>query len=46
MNAYEQGKSAYLRGKYLNENPYYSGTPEYMEWRNGWFDAEAEVERK
>jgi len=46
MNPYQQGREAYLGGKYLNDNPYFSGSNDWRRWHQGWLDAEQDWECK
>jgi hypothetical protein len=37
MSAYEHGMRAFFRAKHLQANPFDTGTPDWNEWRRGYF---------
>lgn len=42
MNAYQEGKEAFINWIGLYECPYVKWTDEYEDWVSGWFDAHGE----
>jgi len=40
MTPYQQGKEAHQRGTKLTECPYFPGTLDWLQWREGWLDSE------
>lgn len=41
---FEEGKSAFLRGRDLNDCPYEEATEEFYEWEEGWTTASEKYE--
>lgn len=43
--AFKQGRDAYWRGAYLNDNPYAHVSNDHSEWARGWWFAHDEHEK-
>ena len=46
LNAYQQGREAYIRKERLTANPYFLGTADWKQWRQGWLDSISAGKRK